>query len=310
MSTITHYLWNEILLYRCYASLRTKLREYHISYDALLKYLKEKDAVISGYFVIACLLDSDEYGDLDIFHPRRHEELKENECATFNRVFEREYVIGTYEKNIAGLPKKTISEMVHYVRKLQVTPTKTLDLVETPCDARLFITKHSNFDFLVAWFDADGFHFPFDLSQWVFGGCKARLLKVGNLEFESYYDPWGFEEEETSCTSDSGIEINSPPFFKWTDQCRNLAKLAAETKMTTPYRNYLPRTPLKNKNLYDLCAVFMYCLRLRYKGKEKVTDFRLLKTFSRTLKYTTRKITITNISDFFDSKILLPHWIH
>jgi hypothetical protein len=266
--------------------MKTKLsNKFHINYDRMCHYLKNNNAIISGSFVISCLMDDEQYGDLDIYikvRPDYNNMVRStNELTIFNKVFEDDYIPGTYIKRPCIFPTTLKNEMtIEYYRKLSMHDT-SIDLVTTPIDPKTFIDKQSNFNFLKGWFDGDSFKFPFKPHKWI-EKQSGKILNIGSMQFETYYTPdgrWSWE---------NGIPVdNLNPIEPYTscDSERNELILDLECQLKVLY-------PQREINMSNIQRIYI--------GKEMSTDYRLLKTLCRCLKYRKRGINIINLDKFFE----------
>lgn len=302
---LTRYLWKEILLLRWHDSIRRQLKsKFHIDYDQMCKYLQENNAILSGYFLIACLFDSVLYDDLDVYLGSNSHH-NENPITTFNRVFRDDFIpgiafkttlisSGTYRKTPVLLDTRTLTKFfpgtknpheqtIEYLRTLR-TSDMSIDLVTVPGDPQNFIQKQTNMDFLKCWFDGKIITYPFDLYRWFFFERSGRLLQIGSIEFERYYDPWASTKCDTSF--DDGTHPISDELYEKID--------ALVEKI--PYNRLLPPKMLPQQYMKHARSCFIG-------SEQNVTDYRLLKTIYRCIKYMHRGINVTNLDKFFHTRI-------
>lgn len=286
-----------------------------IKYNELLEFLKLTNGIISGSFITACIREDDQYSDIDIYY--QNADFKYNICVEMNKIFITEP--SKYKKepihnpNIDQRdPDALTMEYFHSVNKV--------DFVHVNCDPREFITKYADFNIGSAYFDGE-FHIPFDIHLFK-AHPECRLLAIGREEFEIVYDPWPSGETRNY---DLGI---------WA-QGINIAEQIAQLTLPEEFKRYqskleiLPITANEEPRQLELstrslCAVENYKhieeeaayflkvnfllniykqARNMYIGesdeKGNPTDYRLLKTLYRCLKYISRGISVTNFHDYF-----------
>lgn len=180
------------ILSDCENFFKDKLQYHGISYDGLCQFLKKTDGIVTGSFIISCLLGRDFYKDIDIFITRNVE--GENLCKTFEcAMLDKEYYKSVeFEKTpvcVSNKDKMTLS----YHRSAYLENVK-LDIctVDKHHSARDYIEAHTNFDFLRSYFDGDKFYFNFDIITFYYNPT-GRLDFIENTYFDAVYDPWGFD---------------------------------------------------------------------------------------------------------------------
>lgn len=226
--------------------------------------------------MIACLMDSDEYGDLDVYVSKKASRDK-HPLSVFNNVFYDTFKPGEYVKTpiaVACDKYKNVPQL-NYLRRLDLKDT-SIDLVTTPGCPKNFIISNSNMDFLKCWFDGYKVHFSFDIYKWIFKPC-GKLLCIGSIEFEHYYEPWITDDPESGVAIDENIKILH-------DKIGKLTRVMEYSPLLPPGKSFYEYEE-NAKNLYL--------------GYENTSNYRLVKTIYRCLKYQHRGVKIANIGQFF-----------
>ena len=208
-------LIKQILYDRCELHFKEELKRHEINYEELKNVLVELDAVISGSFIIACLLNTHNYGDIDIFHGRYATFLDENNekhQANIRRTFEK---VTKYDRDedvlCCPLSMYDKESELKYLRKIYLKSIR-LEIVKVgenksekngKEDVVTFIMENNNIDVLKCYydpnhkeyFDTHGFYFPFDIVDFM---CNptCKILNMHCHKFDEIYDPWGRDQFE------------------------------------------------------------------------------------------------------------------
>lgn len=317
--TIPKPILQEILVNRCYDFMVDQLTNtFKIDFEALCEYLRKYDGVIGGYFIIACLLNETNFGDLDIFiskypcdvAPEEDKKLNAKdywECtkeeklkldtiwSTWNPVIPmlKLFTTTVENKSVARIPTAKsgypCKETITYIRRLYVDGKHKIDFVTVDKDqntgTKNFLERNINLDFLKSWFDGDKFHFSFDVGDFVLKRREAKLLTTKAFEFEELYDPFSFGPGHNF--EDYMTERNQDLF----DQVKQLLEHHGQFKKYYPddiesQQDHIRSLYVGEYPEYNL-------------NDEKYITYAINKTFYRCCKYASRGIHITNIKDFF-----------
>ncbi len=298
ISMLPPEIWAKILHFNFFDVMKQKLLALGIDYQKMCTFLREQRAIISGSFIISCLRDDDHYSDLDVYYSLCEEKDKKprNLYNEFNKVYVGQIPSGRYFKSPVCIPVNV--PMINYITTIGLTCDKNIDLVGTPILSKSFVQTHGdNIDIFASWFDGNIVHFNFDPLSFIMRSPVATILQVGSIHFETYYNPWiGWDGANKTVFTvgyhDSGMDQGTG---KKTKQCQDLMDRICKlfTWRQSKYADLLP-----NNISHDwdkLCAH----VRKSYVGQEDVTDYRLVKLAYRIVKYSSRGIMFSNVSEFF-----------
>jgi len=303
---------NIILYEKWMQILQDKLKnKFNINYQRFVTFLKDYNAIISGYFLISCLFNDEYYDDLDIYHEygqkNNDEQQYINFCAAFNKVFDDDIAdkLDYYKTPICCYG---LDDIIKYRRKVTIND-KYIDLVKTPYNPIKFITEKSNFDFLKCWFDGNQINSFFDIRNFMLINPKASILECGSANFEEYYDFCESYVLESTDKQDYLLkyDIGCDPIDFYQDGMNNYTPSAIEmyNKVCNLAQYQFKHSSLINNVNLNTIELFFIHARSIYVGNEKCTDYRIAKLLYRVLKYSYRGINITNVSEYFYDKNII-----
>ncbi|SNW62919.1 Hypothetical protein ORPV_1015 [Orpheovirus IHUMI-LCC2] len=258
------------ILQECETFFKDRLTYHGISYEGLCSFLKKTEGIVTGSFIISCLLGKKFYHDIDIFISR---EVKgENLCKTFEGVMlDKEYYKGVeFNKtpvSVSNKDKMTLS----YHRSADLQNVK-IDICTTDKynNAKDYIEAHTNFDFLRSYFDGDNFVFNFDIITFYYNPT-GRLEFIENTYFDIVYDPWGLDtcipnvrtEKASRTMPDGSTHEYNISIDEYTDDQYDLGTLSQSLKLLYDLNvdaNYVGLKDCKYTSLFKIPNDMMSCI--------------------------------------------------
>jgi hypothetical protein len=289
-------------------------------------FLKQVDGIISGSFILSCLMNDTNYNDIDIFHKKDNRELGCNVVYLFESVVNFE--LGNVHKTPVCSDISQNDQNITYYRKTNLI-TCSVELIGVGESPAKFVLENTDLTCLKCYYDGE-FHFMFDWFRF-FITKRTNLLKVSSSYFEMIYDPWGDhinkDIDHHVGTIASAMELIDKisylvkqtgykhPYLKYFDLENwnhgevdpskfNILQLTYESNeygyngswsqtdgLTARTANELTFEETQLVNLY-------HSLKKNYLG-EDVSYYRIYKSLYRCLKYMSRGVIISNFHQFY-----------
>lgn len=185
------------------------LRERGVNETELFNFFNDKKGKIFGSLVLAAVLNTRNFADMDIMHTpcenwqvRRAMSLVDPTCAPHeNTKFQPGFMCAECTKHMTH--EEGSLQTQFYSRKLK-GKSISYDLVELkePTTARTFDIDAITFDIAT-----ETFYMPMDIMMFV-ALPTFRIQKLASIQFESVYDVWGNECHTNACTEEYTQEPN------------------------------------------------------------------------------------------------------
>ena len=309
-----------IIEFRAYQSIIDKLQKWNVNIDIFFKLLKEHNGFIFGSFVLACLLDSNDYNDIDIIHPPWKNQIIGSIIGSFGlKESDSKYTPRSICKNCGKICGD--SELFKYKRSHLFENGLKMDFVESN-NVMEHIGKNS-FDIDKIYFDGYKFHFVGDLLKFVsFPSFHIIDLKKG-IDFQFIYDPWSmncettnkrkkhWDESEEILDMEEGEEISfdKPTHLNEDYESDTLTYSAFDSlqlnrdQLKTIIKNKFYFSWFKKKHLDLEVNLITELILKHYKQKGKYLEigkYRLTRSFFRIIKLKSRGFICSNQNLFFD----------
>lgn len=295
----------KILLSRANDWLSHLCEKYSIDESEFRAFLKNNDGVCFGSFVIACLLNSYDFDDIDIMIP--NERLKNFQVRQSIQKISR-----ATPDNFSMLDQKSLycpremcdhcavanedDQLFTYHRVHNISQDLRFDIIETK-NIKQHLTN-STFDTGIIHFDGVNFHFDgIDLISFVTSPSFNIVSITKGINFEFFYDPWS-----SICRTDDHLNANYEfkeetlyhQFPKIESQLESLKKI---WKDELNCFTWLPRTSL-DLPIHELMRLCFSHFR-RDKMTNLTTFYKITRLTLRILKNVFRGMKLKNLNEFY-----------
>jgi hypothetical protein len=326
----------EILLFRSYQSLYDKLKKLNLDEKVFIELLKGLSGFVFGSFVLSCLLDNDNFNDIDILCIKKDFINPDGKIIIFNNMIRNSIKsFGQKEiKNEEYSPRdicKTCAEFHGDTQLYEYTIKHHLETISFDIVASKNPIEHlktNAFDLDNIHFDGKKFYIYNDIIKFIcFPQFYIKSLRNG-IDFEEIYNPecmkcYGYDfENETDINNHKQIdeillEINDNQNENQNEshllnnyenlQFRKLDSILYEIKKLITNKKILINQKIKlswlNEESFKLNVIEFIKLVLSHynpKKQEKITKYRIIRTFFRIIKNILRGFNCKNLNDYFD----------
>lgn len=188
LPTLPREIIREILLFRCHQSFYDKLKALQLDEKVFASLLKNCKGIVFGSFVLSCILDNDNFNDIDILT----EKIENNTVRKSIKAFElleirREIYEPRYICKVCGNQHLGDKEFYLYTRK-HFLPKIKFDFTESSNPKEHLKLNSFNTDFF--YFDGKQFCGIDNLVKFIcFPAFKIQNVK-GGIDFEMLYDAY------------------------------------------------------------------------------------------------------------------------
>jgi hypothetical protein len=295
----------KILIKRANDWLSHLCNRYFINESEFRSFLKNNDAVCFGSFVIACLLNTHDFDDIDIMIP--------NERLTNYQIRQSIQRITTTTEDTLILDQKSLycprymcdhcanvnedEQLFTYHRVHNISQELRFDIIETK-NIRQHLTN-STFDTGIIHFDGVNFNFDgFDLISFVASPSFRIISITKGINFEFFYDPWA-SICNANAHSDAKYEfVEDSTFFK------GFPKIESQVKsLKKIWKNELNCFSWFHYSSLFLPILDLMKLCFSHFRRDKMTNlttfYKITRLTLRILKNVFRGIKLKNMNEFY-----------